>query len=1248
MNRQQRRAEKRGQTSSHPSPANAAATIPGAVAELFGTGLKHHQAGRLTEAEACYRNVLAAEPDYANALHLLGVVAKATGRLDLALELIGRAIKLNGRDPLYFFNFGNALQANGKFADAIAAYRQAIVLKPDYAEAFSNCGNALQTQDKIDEAIAAHRRAIHLKPNYAVAHSNLGNVLIQYGKLDEAIAACRHAIDLQPDHAEAYFNLGNALTRQGRFDEAIVIYRQALCVRPNYAEAHTNLGNALTEKGELGEAVAAYEKAIGFKADLPEAYCNLGAALANQGKLDEAVAACRRAIDIKPDYATAHTNLGNALQDQGRLDEAIAAYRQAIRLKPDYAEAYSNLLFCLNRHDGVAVEHLFDEHREWNARFGRQVPRPVAHANDRETGRRLKIGYVSPDFRQHSVAYFLEPLLQAHDRQKVEIVCYADVARPDAVTSRLRQLADHWRPTVGMSDDELATTIRADGIDILVDLAGHTAKNRLRVFARRPAPVQVTWLGYPNTTGLEAIDYRMVDAMTDPVGEADAYASETLVRLEGGFLCYGGPKDAPEPDFVPGSKNDTVTFGSFNNVSKVSAATFDAWAALLARLPQARLLLKGKQFADKSTRALFLARLHDRGVAADRVELVAWLPDVSAHLEIYDRVDIALDPFPYNGTTTTCEALWMGVPVVTLRGDRHAARVGASLLHQIGLTDLMADSVEDYIEIAASLADDRDRLTQLRHSLRPRLAASSLCDQHSFARKIEAAFRQMWQQWCEPAAASDLGQNANSLKPKRDSLQITLRDGLAIAVPATLSAVTSYVLLEQEEWFEKEVHFLRCFLRPGMNAIDIGANLGIYSLLMARLAGPDGRIFAYEPGWQARDLLENSRNLNGLDNLVIMGSAVSDCERDGRLAYAASTELRALATHGAGERVQITSLDAESAAHRWPKIDFIKIDAEGEEERIVAGGRAFLAEHSPLVMFEIKATDKVNQHLLTLLPDIGYRLFRLLSGAPILVPLETSLSLDRYELNLFAATPDRAGNLSKQRLLVETISAWQPSDGDRENALGFWRRQAFAAPATVTRKSGIAENPDYQDGLVAYAAWRRLDRPIETRCAALAFAFRTLRSLCARECTVERLSTWARVASEWGARSESVAALQQLLSMLQKTRFPLDEPFWPACSRFDAIAPGSQVADWFAAAAAEQYERTVRFSSAFGDASPVLPWLCVQRHSSAEMERRRVLIAARAGNRPIVPERLCRDAPDHRNADIWRAGLVPGTRLAED
>jgi protein O-GlcNAc transferase len=790
-----------------------------AVVDLFGAGMKCHQAGRLADAEAYYRRVLTVEPSHADALNMLGVVAQQVGRSELAIELIRQAIRSNGSNPAYFHNLGHVLREQGKVEEAISAirraigikpdiaeghfslgchlhdlgrleeavvaYRDAIRLDPDLAEAHSNLGNILRTQGRLDEAlsacreairlkpgladahcnlgtalfdhgkhahaVAAYEKAIHLAPDLAEAHYNLGRALCEQGKRDEAIAATRQAIRLNRNHAEAHSNLGSMLQNQAKLEEAVVACRQAIRINPQYAEAHMNLGAVLFEQGRLDEALGATRQAIRLKPTHAEAHSNLGSMLREQGMLDEAVAACRQAIRIKPPYAEAHLNLGAALADQGRPDEAVAIYCEAIRLKADFVSASSALAFCMNYMEKVSVGQVFEAHREWDERHGRPLPR-AAYTNDRSPGRRLMVGYVSPDFRQHSVAYFLEPLLRSHDRNAVEVFCYADVSAPDARTQLFKGLAHHWMTTVGMSDEALAERIRNDGIDILVDLAGHTAKNRLPVFARKPAPVQVTWLGYPNTTGLDAIDYRLVDAVTDPEGKADAFASEALVRLPEGFLCYGVRDETPAPTTPPCLSKGFVTFGSLNNPAKLSAATLDAWAQMLTRLPAARLLLKGKPFTDAATRALYLERLAERGVAAERLELVGWLPDSRAHLALYGRVDVALDPFPYNGTTTTCEALWMGVPVVTLSGDRHAGRVGASLLTQIGVTDLIADSIDAYVEMAVALAGDPTRLADLRRSLRPRMAASSLCDTAGFARKVEDAYRTMWARWCATSA----------------------------------------------------------------------------------------------------------------------------------------------------------------------------------------------------------------------------------------------------------------------------------------------------------------------------------------------------------------------------------------------------------------------------------------------------------------------------------------------------------------
>ncbi len=718
---------------------------------LLRTAIEHHQAGRLAEAAASYRQVLSAQPGSAEVWFNLGVVLKQQGKLEEAVDAYRRVIVARPDYVDAHYNLGNALMLLRRFGEAVEAYRRTVALNPGSANAQYNLGLALQQQARAGEAVVAFRQAVALKPDHAEAYFNLGNALTDEGALDEAIAALRQAAAIQQNFAEAHFNIGNVLKRQGKLDAAVAAYREATTLKPDWAEAYSNIGNALSDQGRVEEAVSAYRKAIGLKPDNAELHYNLGNGLKLQNKLEEAVTAYRYALALAPNHADAHLNLGIALTGQGRHDEAYREYREVIRLRPDWPEAHSNLLLCLHYSEATTAQQLSDAHRQWGERFERQIARRQTYANDRTPDRQLRIGYVSPDFRAHSVAYFIEPLLQKHDRQAVEVFCYAEVMSPDAVTERLRALSDHWLATVGLSDEELAGRIEADRIDILVDLAGHTAYNRLGVFARAPAPVQATWLGYPNTTGLSAINYRLVDAVTDPAGSADALSIEAPVRLPGGFLCFGGVKDAPSPAAPPCGANGFITFGSFNNPAKLSLATLDMWVAVLARLPQARLLLKGKSFADAATRALLLERFAERGVAGERIELEGWRVSRSDHLAHYDRVDIALDSFPYNGTTTTCEALWMGVPVVTLKGDRHSSRVGASLLAQLGMSEWVAASADDYVRIATKLAGEPDRLAELRRSLRARMAASPLCDGAAFARKIEAALGEMWRRWCAGA-----------------------------------------------------------------------------------------------------------------------------------------------------------------------------------------------------------------------------------------------------------------------------------------------------------------------------------------------------------------------------------------------------------------------------------------------------------------------------------------------------------------
>jgi predicted O-linked N-acetylglucosamine transferase (SPINDLY family) len=466
------------------------------------------------------------------------------------------------------------------------------------------------------------------------------------------------------------------------------------------------------------------------------------------GRLGEAEASHRRALALDPDYAIARCNLGNALGGLHRQDEAEACYRRAVALDPHYDDAWDNLLLQLLYAPQSDAARLYAEHRAWGADFEAGLPPAQPHANPPDAERRLKVGYLSADFRTHSCAYFTEPLFAAHDRKRVEVFAYAQLRRADHVTARFQALADHWAEVAALDDAALARLIREDGIDVLVDLGGHTRDNRLRVLARRPAPVQVSWLGYPATTGLEAVEYRLTDALADPPGAADGTHAEELVRLEGGFLCYRPPADAPPVSPPPLDETGAVTFASFNNIAKVSEPALDAWAAILAAIPDARLVVKGSALDQPPVRRRIQADFETRGIAAERVGLKGWIARAEAPLALYHEADIALDSLPYNGTTTSCEALWMGLPVISLAGTHHAARVGASLLAQVGLGELMAESEADYVRIAVELARAPARIRAYRKELRARLRASPLMDEAGFARRVEAAYATLWRRWC--------------------------------------------------------------------------------------------------------------------------------------------------------------------------------------------------------------------------------------------------------------------------------------------------------------------------------------------------------------------------------------------------------------------------------------------------------------------------------------------------------------------
>jgi protein O-GlcNAc transferase len=673
------------------------------VAETLQLAVQKHRSGNMPGAEALYRQILAEQPNHPDALHLMGVLASQTGRYDLAVDHIGRAIALNPQAFQFHLNLGVALNESGRTAEAIASFQRALALQPGEPRVLCNLSYALWKADRIEEAIDAAQKALAQVPNYPEAHNNLGN----------------------------------ALQIAGRLPEAVEHFQKAIALRPNVAETHANMASVLSELGRLDEAVAAARRALELAPTLAVAQNNLGVALVKLGRPDEGAVALRQAVTLRPAYAEAYYNLGVALADDFDYPAASVAWKKAIELEPDHSTADSNRVFLMQFDPSQTCQSILREHKEWDRRHAAPLAGKIRrHENDRDAKRRLKIGYVSPDFRMHVVGWSILPLLAKHDHKQFEIYCYSSSLGSDEMTGKIRKQADHWREIGRLEDDEAAEVIRKDRIDVLIDLAGHTLGNRLLVFAQKPAPVQATYLGYPGTTGLAAMDYRFSDPFLDPPDADLSCYCEKTIRLPKSYWCYECAHAAPDVTAAPG----TGVFGCLNNFGKVTTEALDLWADLLSKVPDSRLVLNCEF---ESHRQAVRNRFAARGIAGERLEFFGRRP-WAEFAATFAKIDVLLDTFPYAGGITTCDSLWMGVPVVTLRGSTVAGRGGCSVLNNIGLGELAAGSAEEYVRIAS----DWRRLIAMRATLREKMRSSPLMDAAGRARDFEAAVRGMWVTYC--------------------------------------------------------------------------------------------------------------------------------------------------------------------------------------------------------------------------------------------------------------------------------------------------------------------------------------------------------------------------------------------------------------------------------------------------------------------------------------------------------------------
>jgi protein O-GlcNAc transferase len=633
---------------------------------------------------------------------LMGIARYQEKRTDKAVEIFKSILDQEHTHARVLNAMAIIVCAKGEFDEAFAYLDRLLTVHPTFEKGHNTLGMVFQGQGKTEEACNSFSRAITLNPSFAEGHGNLGDIYLMKGRWDDAIDSYRRVVALLPDSAPACYGEGRAHFGKQRYQEALDCFRKALQLKPNFDSAYLGAGNALRSMGQFENAVAAFQAGL----------------------------------LLAPASAALNCDLAVTFLETGCIDPAIEKLREGLKYNPRDKNAHSNLLLAMHYTGACSPAEILAESIKWEGQHALRRITPRAPTGDLP----IRIGYVSPDFKHHVITFFFEPLLAAHDRSRFQIYCYSDVVTPDSATQSLKKLADNWLDTAGIPDQTLAERISADRIDVLVDLSGHTCNNRLQLFTLKPAPVQVSWLGYPGTTGLTAMDYRISDEVADPPGKTECFHSETIVRLPDIFLCYFPRGIIPQVSVLPALASRQVTFGSFNNLSKITPEVLALWAKLLKRVPRSCLMLKSKWFCDENTCERYRRLLEAEGIGRHRIRLLRYARTTPDHLACYGKIDIALDTFPYNGTTTTLDALSMGVPVVTLAGDHHAARVGASILTTIGMKEMVAGTAEEYLAIAEQLAHDLQRLTGIRLTLRERLLKSPLCDATTFARHMEAAY----------------------------------------------------------------------------------------------------------------------------------------------------------------------------------------------------------------------------------------------------------------------------------------------------------------------------------------------------------------------------------------------------------------------------------------------------------------------------------------------------------------------------
>ena len=1168
---------------------------------------------------------------------------------DKAIETLNRLLKKNKSSWLTYHYMGVAQLQKQQWETGINYLKKALEKGSDEPETYHLISVGHYQLAEFGSAEDYAKMALDRNPEYLEGWLNLGSVYKFEGRLDEALDCYKKANQIDSKNAGVAFRIAAVYKDQGDLNKALELFDITIKLDEGYLEAYAEKAVIFQKLRRFDEAKATLKEIIEKDPKHLGAHVGLADVYKVEGRYEEAIRLYKDMIRMYPKVAGIKVNYALCLQEMGEFDESEEKYLEAVKAQPDLLESYSNYLMGLHYNPNRSKEEIFEEHLKWDKMYAVKNPeeRPVP-LNIRK-GKKLRIGFISGGFRAHPVGWMITKALENLPEDEFEVFCYTTSNLIDDLTRRIHRRAITWRSLVGYNDEINAHIIRHDKIDILVELSGHSEDNRLRTVTLNPAPIVVKWVGgLFNTSGLKSIDYLLTDWHETPEGEEEFY-TEKLVRMPDDYICFLPPDYSPEVKELPARTNGYVTFGCFNNPNKINNALLEQWARLLNEIPDAKLFLKSRQYGSELYVTRLIKRMEDFGIDAERLIFEG----ESTHdglLDAYNKVDIALDPWPYSGGLTTCEALWMGVPVITYPGPTFAGRHAASHLANAGFGDLVVDSWDAYIGKAKAMSSDLNILSEIRSGMREAVNASPMCDGPLFGAHLTKAFRAMWEQrvdgyennlpegkWQDHIAVEALTEKEKSKlirvveepvkKPvNRNEYKLHTTPGHTISTPKNLNSVTTFVTLEQDAWYEDEVQLLSELLSEADSFVDVGAAFGAYALPAAGIVGKKGKVFAFEASEKTAEHLKSGKEENGFGQLEVIQKAVGAQSGTATFNNEEIPEASAIDENGS-ETVNKISLDDWWSEQGNPAIKAVKIDVNGAEAEVLKGAEALLSKKSPAIILSVTGGEESSSEAVNVLASSGYKLFDYVPGTGILTEHDLNSEKDPYQASIIALSSKEEDVLRKRGVIFNAEAEPEiPAEGYWAEVLSEYS-WATELMSLWKEQSGAEEAKEYYKAIDYICAAERMD-PGETHSGTkksklmLAAASILIEYYNAGSSSTSLAFTLVRVLNKLGKRGQAVEILKNLIETthLGQQNMDVSLPFLPPFDAQDASEISTDLSKWLMVRTIESWILMKDISAYFSSDQELklLELLHTNPEVLPEIEKRFALVSLK--NNKAIPE----------------------------